>query len=224
FIPSFNSVFEIRYVDPTGSSHVSYSTSVWTLGNSNPTVNVPRWTEGNEGEAMEFMAQVHDEDGTIERVIVDWEDGTNDTLVMPSKGILTFSHVYGSAGNYDVSVMVEDNDGEWTNVTTVFIVTDEGALEGTFGNAVIAIALIIFVALLGVLVGHLSGYYRIGREREGKEETEEPSVEPEEEPEQTAEEIISELEEDLGDEEDREYFDHEPSVAELEEMIPKDKE
>jgi hypothetical protein len=226
FAPSFGSAFEIRYVDPTGSSYVRYSTSVWTLGNSLPSVNVPKWTEGIGGEELEFMAQVHDEDGTIERVIVDWEDGTNDTLDMPTKGILSFSHVYGSAGNYDVRVMVKDSDGDWTNVTTLFIVTEEEASGGTFGNTVIAIALIIFVALLGVIAGHLTGYYRIGREHEGKEEAEESVTEPveEEEPEQTAEEIISELEEDLGDEEDREYFDHEPSVAELEELIPKDNE
>jgi hypothetical protein len=223
--PSFGEVFEIRYVDPTGKRSVRYPTSVWTDDNQWPSVDVPDWTEGIEGEEMELVAQVHDGDGSIVRVFVNWGDGTNDTLKMPDRDILTFTHLYEKEGNFIVRIGAEDNDGDWTNVTAIMVVTEEGPLGGAFENSVVAIALIIFVAILGVLAGHLLGYYRIGRE--GEEDEEEPEPEVEKEPEQTAEEIISELEEDLGEgdegggADDEEYLDHEPTVAELEAMIPR---
>ncbi|UCC94135.1 MAG: PKD domain-containing protein, partial [Thermoplasmata archaeon] len=140
---------------------------------------------------------------------------------------INFTKVYDKKGDYNITVEAWDNDGDSTISYSYAFVSEAEEPSGAFWDSIIAIALIIFVALLGVLVGHFTGYYRIGREHEGKERAEEPEPEPveeEEEPEQTAEEIISELEEDLDDEGDRDYFDHEPTVAELEEMIPRDDE
>jgi hypothetical protein len=198
-----------------------------TVENEFPRVQVAPRIEVGVDEEFTFHVVVDDPDGELTYLTIDWGDGTM-PLGKPGENI-SLDKVYKSTGNYTITVEVLDNDDARTNMTTFVIVSAaDSQPEGVFWDSVIAIALIIFIALLGVLVGHLSGYYRIGREAERKRKAEEPESEPEEEvepePEQTAEEIISELEEDLVDEEDREYFDHEPSVSELEEMIPRDSE
>jgi PKD repeat protein len=179
-----------------------------------------------EDERLPFHIIAQDPDGELDLMIIDWGDGS-DPIRQPA-GNKTYNKTYTKPGTYTITLTVYDDDDNWTVVTSLVVVEEASDRPSDFLDSVIAIALIIFVALLGIIVGHLSGYYRIGREEEGRTEAEEPEPEPEpeveEEPEQTAEEIISELEEDLADDKDREYFDHEPTVAELEEMIPRDEE
>ncbi len=217
---------EVRYTSPGGEHSVGYATMVGTLPNELPTVELAPLIETSTERRTFVYVRVEDPDGNFSRVTVDWGDGSEGETMDSARGLLELVHTYGEEGTYILRVEAVDLDGGAVNATATVVVTDDGG-EGPGGgwDPVIAIALIIFVALLGVIAGHLSGYYRIGREQEGRERVEEQEAEPEPEPEPTAEEIIEELEEDLGEGgEDEDYFDHEPSVSELEEMIPRDSE
>ena len=121
---------------------------------------------------------------------------------------------------YDVS----DTSGPGIGVSASTIVevlpVDDGDGETPWGDYAIAIGLILLVAAIGALAGHLTGYRRIGS---GGADEEEPGEEgpADEGSKPTAEEIVSELETTVGEPDDGEYLDHEPTVAELEAMIPR---
>jgi hypothetical protein len=217
----------IHYVVDSGSPFsVRYSTVVGTLPNLAPSIHVSPVVMAEEGREVSVFVKVEDADGNFSTVSVRWGDGSDAETLENVRGLLELDHTYGKVGEYALTVEATDLYGASSNATALVMV--EAAGDGGPGGGwdpVIAIALILLVAVLGVIAGHLTGYYRIGREHEGRGK--EPGVEPETEPEPepTAEDIVSELEEDLGGGTDGdEYFDHEPSVSELEEMIPRDGE
>jgi len=224
FAPGEGYYVSIRYISSDGRRAVEHSDYTRLVKNQLPVVRTAPRLDVVEDEEFTFHIVAEDPDGELTVVTINWGDGPF-PLERPG-GNVSLKKTYKASGPYTITVEVWDDDGNSTVVTTQVKVVKASEDMGGFWNSIIAIALIIFVALLGVIAGHLSGYYRIGREREGKKKADEPEAEPEEEaePEQTAEEIISELEEDLGKEKDKEFFDHEPTVAELEEMIPKDHE
>jgi hypothetical protein len=196
-----------------------------------PYARVPLQITAEVGVKVPYQIISYDPDGDLKYMLIqiDWGDGS-DFNPIPA-GNKTVNKTYERTGTFTITVVVYDNDGDSIVLTTLAIVEEASDRPSGAWDSVTAIALIIFVALLGVIVGHLSGYYRIGREGDGKDEAKvpekepEPEAPPEKEPEPTAEEIVSELEEDLGEGDgDGEYFDHEPSVTELEEMIPRDGE
>ena len=164
---------------------------------------------------------------------------------------IVFDHVYSAEGNY--TVLVTDDRGIsilWTtsgwrygplygptggiSVTAAAHATisapEEDPPPDDTQYYILAAALLIVIASIGVLTARL---YQNRRSR-GSGDEEGPGEEDEERGEtKTAEQIVSELEEELGISEgaedsgggdEDEYFDHEPSVAELEAMIPRDPE
>jgi hypothetical protein len=163
---------------------------------------------------------------------VNWGDGSpweNAMIWMDPNGDETsFSHNYTSVGAYNITVHVS-RDIVWnmslihpglegTIITIVTVTEDDGEPQDDDGtnwdlwDYIIAIAVILFVAFLGYLAGHATGYFKMGKKGEpfwgdGEEEgpevpAEEPEPEGEPEPEPTAEEIVSELETKAGDEDE----------------------
>ena len=223
--PGQDVTINLRYYSSDGVRLTSTGVSFSLDENGKPEVIVAPFVDMVVDAASRFHIVGIDLDGNITKMVIDWGDGS--VVFETTSDMANVSKVYDKAGIYNITVEAWDNDGDSTTRNSYALVEVDDETSETFLDSITAIALIIFVALLGVIVGHLSGYYRIGREQEGKAEAveaEEPAAEPEEktDPEQTAEEIISELEEDLGGEADKEYFDHEPTVSELEEMIPRD--
>lgn len=207
---------------------------------------IPPNLNGVAGKEMELPIELTYVGRTTGNFSVDWGDGsaleTWDYVFEDNGSInMTLYHTYSEEGNYTIRVN-DTREGRiiWSNggwhyyyytmfgldtqtsaeALAVISAAEEGEEPPSWTDYVIAIALILFIAVIGVLAGHLTGYYRIGSggKRKVGPSDEEPLEEVEHE--QTAEEIISELEEDLGDEDD-EYLDHEPTVAELEAMIPR---
>jgi hypothetical protein len=215
----------LSYHSADGKRAWGVSRQFHMVENVPPEVQVAPRIDARAGKEFTFHITASDPDGELTYLTIDWGDGSG-PQGKPGRNY-SLDRTYEEAGNYTITVEVWDDDDVNVTMTTLVIVSAAEDRPGdSFWDPVIAIALIIFVALLGVIVGHLSGYYRIGREHEAKGEEAVPEVEPEvevdEAPEPTAEEIISELEEELGEGEDGEYFDHEPTVSELEEMIPRD--
>jgi hypothetical protein len=210
-------------------------------------IRMPPTLNGVAGEELDLPIELTFVGDTVGNISVDWGDGSEletwDYVFEEDDPInMTLGHTYLEDGNY--TIRVNDNrmgsiiwiNGSWHyyhyNMFGQDIQTSAQALavisaaEGDdeeptpWTDYLIAIALILLIAAIGVLAGHLTGYYRIGSGGRPKVEPSDEEPLEEAEPEQTAEEIISELEEDLGDEDD-EYLDHEPTVAELEAMIPR---
>ena len=209
-------------------------------------VRVTPTLNGVVGRDLELSIELTSIGRTDGNLSVDWGDGS-DLDRWPyyfreePQIYKTINHTYIEQGNFTITVndtrhgtIIWMNDGWQYNPNTTFSSTIQTSAQAIsvitpaddddettpLMDYVIAIGLILFIAAIGVLAGHVTGYYRIGSG--GKRLTDLPDEESleEMEPEQTAEEIISELEEDLGDEDD-EYMDHEPTVAELEAMIPR---
>ena len=222
------------FVDLTGAN--------WSLR----FIRMPPTLNGVAGEELELPIELTFVGRTAGNFSVDWGDGSAldrwDYEFEENESLnLTLHHIYLEEGNYTIRVndtrqgsVIWTGDGWYYKIYNRFgqdirvtgqavavISPAEDEDEQTpWTEYLIAIALILFIATLGVLAGHVTGYYRIGSGGKRKAEPSEEEPLEEEEPEQTAEEIISELEEDLGDEDD-EYLDHEPTVAELESMIPR---
>jgi hypothetical protein len=222
--PDMHISIDLRYYSLDGDRYFSTGISFDLKENVPPNVQIAPIVDMVEGKGFMFHVIGIDLDGNITKMVIDWGDGS--PISETTSDHLNVSKTYEKMGEYNITVEVWDNDGDSTLGFSSALVKEPKESSSSIWDSVIAVALIIFVALLGVIMGHFSGYYRIGREGEGKAKTEEPDPsnesKEEPEPEQTAEEIISELEEELGDDKDREYFDHEPSVSELEDMIPKD--
>ena len=231
-----------------GPIYVDLNGSNWSMR----FIRMPATLTGVAGKPLELSVELPFVGKVAGLINVDWGDGTAvQTWHYSFEAVsvfLTLNHTYSEEGNY--TIRINDTKGltivwtlhgwhyDLTAVPGMEVGTSAGALAvisaakedpapDDWWDYIIAIGLILFIATIGVLVGHLTGYYRIGREHEGKDwagESEE-EVEDKEEPEPTAEEIISELEEELGGSDgSEEYFDHEPTVAELEEMIPRERE
>ncbi len=221
--------FHVFYVSIDGERDWETGIGFNMVENVPPYVRVPLQVDVEVDEKVSYQIIAYDPDGELGFMLIDWGDGS-ETDRRPA-GNMTVNKTFDRTGSFIIVVTVHDDDGDSTVLTTQANVEEaKDRPGGSFWDSVTAIALIIFVALLGVIAGHIIGYYRIGREHEGKDKVEgaeegpEPEAPAEKEPEPTAEEIISELEEELGDGgDDEEYFDHEPSVAELEKMIPREK-
>ena len=209
-------------------------------------VRVPPTLNGVVGRDLELPIELTWIGLTDGNLSVDWGDGSDlDRLNYHFRDEpqinMTIKHSYLEEGNFTITVKDTRNgtivwmkDGWqfnpygissptiYTSAQAISVITpaEEEEEPTPWTDYVIAIGLLLFIAAIGVLAGHLTGYYRIGSG--GKRKVEPSDGEPieEAEHEQTAEEIISELEEDLGDGDD-EYLDHEPTVAELEAMIPR---
>lgn len=232
--PGMNLELSIRYYSSDGERYWEQARSLRLVENVPPRVRTAPYLDAVAGEGFTHWIIAEDPDGALVHMTIDWGDGG---LPMERDGgNASIDHTYKGRGTYTITVEVWDDDDDVTRATTQVRV-EEGVDDGPGGepwDSLTAIAIIVLVALLGVIAGHLTGYYRIGREREGKEEEE--AAPADEEPRTaetpTAEQIVSELEEELGIGEgaddvgvdDDEYFDHEPSVAELEAMIPRDPE
>jgi len=210
-------------------------------------IRIPPTLNGAAGEGLELPIELTFVGRTIGNFSVDWGDGsaleTWDYDFDEDHPIyMTLEHIYSDKGNYTIRVS-DNREGKiiWLNggwhyinftmfgknvqftaeaIATISPAEEDDDEATSWTDYVIAIGLILFIATIGVLAGHLTGYYRIGSGGKPRSEGPQDELPEETEQEQTAEEIISELEENLGGEDD-EYLDHEPSVAELEAMIPR---
>jgi hypothetical protein len=220
--------FHIWYYSIDGERNWMTGIGFNLVENVPPYARVPLQITAEVGVKVPYQIISYDPDGDLKYMLIqiDWGDGS-DFNPIPA-GNKTVNKTYDRTGTFTITVAVYDDDGDYTVLTTQVIVEEASDRPSGTWDTLTVIAIIIFVALLGVIAGHLTGYYRIGREREAREEKGEPEPEPEPEegPEPTAEEIVSELEEELGEggNVDEEYFDHEPTVAELEEMISREGE
>jgi len=208
---------------------------------------IPPIINGVAGRELELPIELSYVGRTPGNFSVDWGDGSDlerwDYVFEDDDSInLTLYHTYSEEGNYTIRVIdtrevrIIWSNGGWhyhystmfgldtqTSAEAIAVISSsqEGDEEPTpWTDYLTAIGLILFIATIGVLAGHVTGYYRIGSGGERKVDPSDEGSLEEMEPEQTAEEIISELEEDVGDEDD-EYLDHEPTVSELEAMIPR---
>ena len=73
--------------------------------------NIKNWNVIQSGEKKALLElDANDTDGRIEELFVDWGDGNSETL--ETDGKLSAEHNYAEEGNYQVSIVVRDDDND----------------------------------------------------------------------------------------------------------------
>ena len=106
------------------------------IGNFPPTdLDITGETNGHVNETMSFSIVASDPDEDFIRYIIDWADGTNDTMSGYHKSGESFvaNHSFGSYGSYTISVTAEDTQRDSiteTKVINIDVITIDGDITG----------------------------------------------------------------------------------------------
>jgi PKD repeat protein len=110
--------------DVSDSTSQLVSVSAGGSGNAAPVAN---FSYTCNGKLCTFNSASTDSDGTVDAWDWDFDDGGDADLADPV-------HEYGSQGNYTVTLMVTDDDGDTGSVSASFRVKNRGSTSGSTGG------------------------------------------------------------------------------------------
>ncbi|MHA1894031.1 MAG: PKD domain-containing protein, partial [Candidatus Helarchaeota archaeon] len=110
-------------------THVTTKGKIVSVRNSIPDVSLQGNFEGYEDEKLLFQALLQDTPSDKESLLILWDFGDG------SCGTGTqIQHSYARSGNYDLKIIVNDDNGAKTELTQSILITDKPPLvEGPFG-------------------------------------------------------------------------------------------
>ncbi len=163
-------IVSVFYVGDDGERWLADDRAYRLLDNLPPVATLTVESGPITDRSWTIFIEVSDPDNDYVTVVIDWGDGTpNETRgvrLLKEKMTIEVSHIYESAGLVNLTILAKDNLTGESEIVREYNVVEEDE-DGLF-VILIAIGLILLIAILGYIAGHLTGYFRMGSE--GREE------------------------------------------------------
>jgi len=128
--PTIKIVVQYCEDSPDGPLSVPASGVVVLPANRPPSIQAALSMTVRAGEDLTLEYLVHDPDGVMASVKVDWGDGSAPIELRGVLGNLTAGHIYAKEGTYRVNITADDGDGGGANATVVVKVLSPEEDEG----------------------------------------------------------------------------------------------